>query len=96
MWLIEMVSWLVGPTVGGIVDTIITCAFGIFVLLWNISPFALIGFFVVLAILSKLSRKLGALVFGLGMAYTAYSYNHPIIATIFAIYAVKELFSSSE
>lgn len=91
-----MVSWLVGPTVGGIVDTIIACAFGIFILLWNISPLAMVGFIVVLILLSKLSGKLGTFVFGVCAAYAAFYYGHPIIAVLFAFYTIKEVFSSRE
>ena len=94
MWLIEAVSWLVGPTVGGIVDTIIACAFGIFILLWNISPLALAGFIIILVLLSKLSGKLGTFIFGMGAAYAAFYYGHPIIAALFTLYTFKEMFSS--
>ena len=94
MWLIEAVSWLVGPTVGGIVDTIIACAFGIFILLWNISPLALAGFIIILVLLSTLSGKLGTFLFGLCAAYAAFYYGHPIIAVLFTLYTLKEMFSS--
>ena len=96
MWLVEAVSWLVGPTIGGIVDTIIACAFGIFILLWNISPLALVGFIIILVLLSKISGRLGTFVFGMGAAYAAFYYGHPIIAVLFALYTIKDSVSPKE
>lgn len=96
MWLVEAVSWLVGPTIGGIVDTIIACAFGIFILLWNISPLALVGFIIILVLLSKISGRLGTFVFGMGAAYAAFYYGHPIIAVLFALYTIKDSLSTKE
>ena len=96
MWLVEAVSWLVGPTIGGIVDAIIACIFGIFILLWNISPLALAGFIIILVLLSKISGRLGTFVFGMGAAYAAFYYGHPIIAIFFALYTIKDSVSPKE
>lgn len=91
MWLVELISWLVGPTVGGFVDVIVSCVFGIFILLWNISPVALIIFIVVLIGLSKISGRVSTLFFEAGAIYAAFHFGHPVIASIFVIFMVKTL-----
>lgn len=93
MWLVELVSWLVGPTVGGLVDTVIACVFGIFILLWNISPVALIIFIAVLAGLSKISGRVSAIFLDVGAIYASFHFGHPVIASIFVIFLLKILFT---
>ncbi len=91
MWLVEMVSYLIGPTVASFVNAVITGILGIFILLWNISPVALIAFIIILFALSKLSVLLSSVVFWIGAAYAAYHYNHPVIACLLVIYLIKKL-----
>ena len=65
LWIVEAISAIVGPTVGSFVDIVISSFFGIFVLLWNISPIALIVFLAILGALYKFSEKIGTLLLGL-------------------------------
>lgn len=93
MWLVELVSWLVGPTVGGLVDAVISCVFGIFILLWNISPVALVIFIAVLIGLSKISGKVSAIFLEVGAIYASFHFGHPVIAGIFVFFLLKTLFT---
>ena len=95
MWIVDAISAIVGPTVGKFFEVIISSFFGIFILLWNFSPVALIIFVLVLYGLYKLSDKLGTLVLGFGAAYAAYHFGHPIIACIIILAVFENLFSSS-
>ena len=95
MWIVDAISAIVGPTVGKFFEVIISSFFGIFILLWNFSPVALIIFVLVLYGLYKLSDKLGTLVLGFGAAYAAYHFGHPIIACIIIFAVFENLFSSS-
>lgn len=96
MWIVDVISAIVGPTVGKFIDVIISSFFGIFVLLWNSSPVALIVFVLVLYALYKLSDKIGTLVLGFGAAYAAYYFGHPIIACIIVLAVFESLFSSTK
>lgn len=96
MWFIELLSAAVGPTVANYVQTVLTCILGFFILLWKISPVVFIVFVVVLVVLFKFSEKIGTLVMGLGTAYAAYSFDHPIIALIIGLATLQAAFSSSD
>ena len=96
MWIVDVISAIVGPTVGKFVDIVFSSFLGIFILLWNISPIALILFVVVLVALYKFSEKIGTLLLGLGATYAAYHFDHPIIAFIIFIATFQILFSSSD
>jgi len=96
MWFIELLSAVVGPTVANYVQTVLTCVLGFFILLWKISPIVFLVFVVVLVVLFKFSEKIGTLVMGLGTAYAAYSFDHPIIALIIGLATLQSAFSSSD